>query len=48
MAGLRVREAKAGRAKPALTDDFMYQRILAKDRLYDGRFKMTMHGNKSG
>lgn len=26
------------RAKPELTPDFMYQRILAKDRGYDGRF----------
>lgn len=26
------------RAKPSLTPDFMYQRILAKDRSYDGRF----------
>jgi AraC family transcriptional regulator of adaptative response / DNA-3-methyladenine glycosylase II len=33
MAGSRIT-----RAKPAMTDDFMYQRILAKDRSYDGRF----------
>lgn len=26
------------RAKPAMSDEFMYQRIVAKDRSYDGRF----------
>ena len=30
--------SQMARGKSAMTDDFMYQRILAKDRGFDGRF----------
>jgi AraC family transcriptional regulator of adaptative response / DNA-3-methyladenine glycosylase II len=36
--GSQRTKTKMARAKAALTDNFMYQRILEKNRLYDGRF----------